>query len=97
MPRQAESVGDVLSRLLQDLGWGRRVFETRALGLWKGVVGEPLATHTTPLSVKGGKIVVAVKDPVWKQEIHLLRAEIIRKLNEKMESEVISDIVLVIR
>lgn len=71
--------------------------EGRALGLWKGVVGESLGKHTHPLRVKDGRIVIAVEDPIWKQEVGLLSREIIRKLNEGMGREVIRDIVLVVR
>jgi predicted nucleic acid-binding Zn ribbon protein len=94
--RSAESVGKILSHLLTDVSWGRRVAEARVLTLWEDVVGETLGKHTRPLRVREGRMVVAVEDPIWKQEIALLRGEIIRNLNRRMGRDVVRDIVLVV-
>ena len=97
MKRAAESVGDILGRLSRNRRWGKRVFESKALMIWEDVVGESLRAHTRPVRVKEGRMVVAVEDSVWKQEISLLQGEIIEKLNDRIGSEVIRDIVLVVR
>jgi predicted nucleic acid-binding Zn ribbon protein len=95
--RAAESVGQILETLSRNRRWGRRVFEGKALLVWEDVVGESLREHTRPVRVDGGRLVVAVEDSVWKQEISLLQGEIIEKLNDRIGSEVIRDIVLVVR
>ena len=92
-----ESVGQILETLSHRRRWGRRVVEGKALLLWEDVVGESLRAHTQAVRVDGGRLVVTVEDAVWKQEISLLRGEIIEKLNDRMGSDIIRDIVLVVR
>ena len=96
METRAERVGDILGRLFESMSWGRRVFEGRALTLWSDVVGKAVGQHSRPLRIENGKIVVEVKDAIWKQEILLLSPEIIQKMNERLGEEVVKDIVLVV-
>ncbi|MCK4546922.1 MAG: DUF721 domain-containing protein [Candidatus Eisenbacteria sp.] len=97
MTNTAESVGQVLERLFENRAWGRRIFEGKALAAWNDVVGGSLKTHTNPVRIKNGRMVVAVEDSIWKQEVSLLRGEIIRKLNDRIGREAIQDIILVVR
>lgn len=97
MARNTERFGNILERILCEARWGRRVSEGRALFLWKEIVGDSLQAHTRPLRIENGKMVVAVDDSLWKQEVALLQSEIIGKLNERMGRDVVSDLRLVVR
>lgn len=96
MTTTSESVGEILKRVCERTRWGRRVSESRALDLWAEVVGESLRQHSRPRRVRDGRLVVAVEDAVWKQEITLLGADILRRLNERMGGDRILEIVLVV-
>ena len=92
-----ESVGDILGRLCRSTSWGGRLAEGQALNVWSEVVGDSLREHTQPLRVRDGKMIVAVRDSVWKQEISLLHEELIQRLNEKIGRPLINDVVLIVR
>jgi predicted nucleic acid-binding Zn ribbon protein len=94
---RTEAIGDILGRLFERKGWGKRVFEGRALSVWGDVVGKSVKAHSRPVRVKDGKMIVAVDDSVWKQEISFLSEEIIWRINERMGREVVREIVLVVR
>jgi predicted nucleic acid-binding Zn ribbon protein len=95
--RRTERVGDILERLCRNTAWGGRIAEGQALSLWGEVVGESLRENTHAVKIRDGKIVVVVRDSLWKQEISLLRGEIVNRLNEKIGRPLIRDVILVVR
>ena len=97
MERGTESVGRILERLFERAGWGRKVFEGRALLIWGDIVGDAVAAHARALSVRDGMLFVEVDDAVWKQEIRLLQDNIIKRMNERLGDAVVRDMDLVVR
>lgn len=51
----------------QDLIWNN---------LWKSAVGEKIAAHTAPLELKQGKLIVAVENAAWMNELTYLKENI---------------------
>jgi predicted nucleic acid-binding Zn ribbon protein len=49
-------------------------------GKWDAIVGEGLARHVRPLSLRDGVLVVAVDEPAWATEVRYLEAEIVQKV-----------------
>ena len=96
MTQGEEKVGDILERLSSRARWGKKLSEGKALLIWKDVVGGSLRAHTKPIRIDNGEMTIAVADSLWKQEVDLLQGEIIRKLNERMGSEVVRDIRLIV-
>lgn len=68
-------VGEEIRKLLEKLGVQQRVDEREILSLWKEVVGDFLAQHSSPAQLIGGVLIVRVLQPtvhfelerVWKR------------------------------
>ena len=60
--------------------------------LWDGVVGEQMADHARPSSIKKGTLVVKVSDSVWLQELEFRAHEIREKINHALQREAIKKI-----
>ena len=43
---------------------------------WAEVVGEQVASHTRPVRVRGGTLLVSVDDPAWASELRWMTEEI---------------------
>lgn len=48
---------------------------------WRYVAGEQLVERTSPLSVEGKRLVVAVEDRTWKRNLESLAPQLLFKLN----------------
>ncbi len=57
--------------------------------------GEINASKTEPVKIERGKLFVRTSDSVWRHELILQKYEIIKKLNNKLEKNVIKDIIFV--
>lgn len=90
--RGMEQVGVTLERTLKRLGLARRVRERMALVIWGEVVGAPAARNTRPVLVRRGELLVQVSSSTWAQELSLMRAHLVARLNDRLGGEVIRDI-----
>jgi hypothetical protein len=93
MPRAAKA-GDLLDRLLQGWGLDERLRQYRALLLWNEVVGPQIAARTRPERIRDGILEVSVDQPVWMQQLQLLKPQLLGKLNAQLGEACLRDIFL---
>ena len=63
-----------------------------AVGLWSVVVGEAVSAVTKAERVESGTMIVRVDTPVWRQELHMQKEEILKKINKKIGTKAIRKI-----
>ncbi|MFN0150102.1 MAG: DUF721 domain-containing protein [bacterium] len=76
----AESVGQVMPRLLRRLKLDGRIRENMGVLGWREAVGETVARRTETLAIRRGTLWVAVESSVWLNELSARRKEILDKL-----------------
>lgn len=92
--RKPQSIGTVLQKVLQSLPHQKKVKRGMVLHYWPEVVGEQIAAATRELRFEGDRLVVYVDHTAWRHEIHMNRVTIRKKLNEKVGSEVVKELVV---
>ena len=60
--------------------------------LWGVVVGDVVSEVTKAEKVEAGTLIVRVETSVWRQELHMQKGEIIKKLNKKIGTNAIKEI-----
>ena len=85
---------DALKDLLDDYPHRKRLKRGMILSLLEQTVGKRIADETENIHFEHGNLIVHVKNPAWRQEIHMKRFSIAKKLNEKVEEEIIREIVV---
>ena len=66
-----------------------------ATTFWKNVVGEAVSLVTKAEKVEAGTLIVKVESSVWRQELHMQKEDIIKKINKKIGTRAIREIRLV--
>lgn len=66
-------------------------------GLWKILVGKPLAERTEPVAFEDGVLHVAVPDRRWRSELRALETELIGKINEMAGRALVRELRFVVR
>ena len=85
--------GELLPRLMQQLGLSERLHETEVMEAWKGVVGDFIATHSAPVSLREGVLFVRVLQPALHYELdRVAKPDVLRKLKQRFGAKVIRDI-----
>ncbi|WP_020675367.1 DciA family protein [Geopsychrobacter electrodiphilus] len=92
--KKAEAVAGLLKKLLGDTGLDDRLPRYQAWLVWDKVVGEQIARHARPLRIREKILEVRVDNPVWMQQLQMLKPQIIKKLHAELPNCDIDDIYL---
>jgi predicted nucleic acid-binding Zn ribbon protein len=91
--RDSEQVGDVIRKILRQEGLETPLNEYRLVEAWKVVCGPAIANYTGEIFVKNQTLFVHLKSPVLRQELMMTRDILVRRLNEQVKAQVITNIV----
>lgn len=84
---------DVLPKLMQRLGLKERLHENEVMEAWSKIVGEFIAAHSAPVSLRGGILYVRVLQPALHYELEQIsKIDILRKLKQRFGGKIIRDI-----
>lgn len=89
---EPELIGDVLRQTLQQQGMTERLYETRAIALWRSIVGDEIADLTSRPHVYKGQMTIHVRTASLRQELNMSRSSIMRIINETLGRDVISNL-----
>ncbi|MFM6954484.1 MAG: DUF721 domain-containing protein, partial [Sphingobacteriaceae bacterium] len=68
--------------------------ETSLIAAWPELMGVAIANRTKELYIRQKKLFIRVESSVIKNELMMMRSQIIEKMNERAGGEVIVEIVL---
>lgn len=83
---------DALGKALRSLGLEQKIREAGAAMVWSDAVGERVDRVTQVTAVKDGVVHVSVANSMWRQELSLMKTEIIRGLNDRLGRQLVKDI-----
>ena len=87
-----QHIGKALKKFIQSSGLEKVLDQQKLIDLWDVVVGEKVCKNAKATSIEHGVLKVETSSPVWRQELHLQKKEIIDKLNNKLNKKIIKDI-----
>ncbi|MBM4158042.1 MAG: DUF721 domain-containing protein [Ignavibacteria bacterium] len=93
------SLENELEDFIKYIGLKEKIAEFEIFKLWRECVGNTISEYSSPVGIKKNKILIKVENAVWRYELSLKKAEILKKLNSneilKKEKKVIKDIIFV--
>lgn len=66
--------------LAKNLGWSKRVSEGAVFGQWTTVVGEQIAEHATPVSLRDGILSVSAESTAWATQLRMVQSQLLAKI-----------------
>lgn len=87
-----KSIGTALDELIHGIGIDKKLAEYSAVTQWDSIVGNRIAKVTTAKKIVKGTLFVQVKSSVWRNELLLLKNEIIIKVNNALSTSLVKDI-----
>ncbi|MDQ3985011.1 MAG: DUF721 domain-containing protein [Actinomycetota bacterium] len=92
MPDDPARIGELLGAVTSRLGV-RDAGKTGAIwAQWADLVGEAVAAHAEPTSLREGVLRIRADSPAWASEIGFLAGEIAARINAALRSEVVGEI-----
>ena len=92
-PDRWQAPADLLPKLMQQLGLSERLRENEVIDAWKQIVGDFIAAHSAPVSLRAGVLFVRVLQPALHYQFEQIsKAEILRKLKQRFGTKIIREI-----
>jgi predicted nucleic acid-binding Zn ribbon protein len=85
--------GDLLPKIMQRLGLSERLHENEVMETWAKIVGEFIAAHSCPISLREGVLYVRVLQPALHYELEQVsKPAILRKLKQRFGARTVRDV-----
>ncbi|MFM6976070.1 MAG: DUF721 domain-containing protein [Sphingobacteriaceae bacterium] len=89
-----KSIKEALEQLLQVYKLRRRFDETSLIAAWPELMGSAIANRTKEIYIRDKKLFLRLESSVIKNELVMMRSQIVEKMNERAGSRVVEEIIL---
>ena len=91
---QTQNIAQIISTILKANGLEDKLAETRLIQSWEEILGKSVGRLTKSMYVKNRILFVSLSSSVVRNELMLIKKDLLIRLNEKAGKCVIDDIVL---
>jgi predicted nucleic acid-binding Zn ribbon protein len=92
--RHVLTLDDILNKCLRDGGLETPLKQKRLIDSWEKVTGEIVAGYTGEKFIKNQTLYVKIINPALRQDISMMRSQLVKRLNQEVGGLVITDIVI---
>lgn len=92
--RDPKPMSELLKEFIKKIPQQAELKRGMVLHLWPGVVGDQINAVTKNLRFEGSRLIVTVTNEAWRFELHANRFSIAKKLNDRVQSKVVKEIVV---
>ncbi|MEI7544219.1 MAG: DUF721 family protein [Mycobacteriaceae bacterium] len=78
--RDPQALGRAARELSATNGWSPRVAEGTVFAQWATVVGEQIAEHAQPTTLRDGVLSVAAESTAWATQLRMVQAQLLAKI-----------------
>lgn len=90
--RQVQQIDDILQMVLREQGLETPLLQKRLIDQWETVTGNIVARYTEEKYIKNQTLFVKITNPALRQDLTMMRQQLVKRLNESVGALVIIDI-----
>ena len=90
--RKPQPIRSILERTIKSLEIDVPLKTYSILGAWNEIVGESVAVHSQPHSIRNRILFIDVAHPTWMQQLQFLKPTLLEKVNTFLGESLIQDI-----
>lgn len=90
--RNVQTLDEVLMKMLRAQGLETPLLQKRLIDAWDTVAGPTVARYTTQKYIKNQTLYVRIANPALRQDLCMMRSQLLQRLNSHVGSMVIADI-----
>ena len=91
--KNAQSLGDIINEFLKENNWDDKFQERRIIQSWKHLLGNTVSMYTSSIFIKNKVLYVKISSSVLRGELQMCRDMLIKRINEHIGDEVITNII----
>ncbi len=89
-----KSIKEALEQLLQVYKLRRKFDETSLIAAWPELMGSAIANRTKEIYIRDKKLFLRIESSVIKNELLMMRSQILEKMNDKAGAKVVEEMIL---
>ncbi len=93
--RDPQVLGSATWDLARVRGWSTRVAEGSVFGQWPTVVGEQIAAHASPASLRDGILTIEAESTAWATQLRMVQAQVLAKIAAAVGDGVVTSVRIV--
>ncbi len=90
--RDVKPLSDLLRQFIRNEGLETPLLQKRVVDAWSKVTGMAVAQYTTEKFIKNQVLFVKITNPALRQDLSMMRSQLVRRLNEEAGGAIISDV-----
>lgn len=90
--RQVKGISEVLNAFMRQNGLEGPLLQKRTIDAWESVAGQMVARYTGDKYIRNQTLFVKITNPALRQDLFMMRGNLLAKLRETVGSEVVTDI-----
>lgn len=90
--KQAKSIAELLQNYLRTEGLETPLQQKRLMDAWETVTGKTVAQYTGEKFIKNQTLFVKILNPALRQDLSMMRSQLVKRLNENVGTTVITDV-----
>lgn len=88
-----KSLKEAIAQMMQVYKLKRKFDETSIVTLWPELMGTSVGNRTKEVFIRNKKLFLKIESSVVKNELLIMRSQIIERINEKAGSELVTEII----
>lgn len=93
--RDPQTLGSATSELAKSRGWSPRVAEGSVFGKWATVVGDQIAEHANPSTLRDGVLTVEAESTAWATQLRMVQPQLLAKIAAAVGDGVVTSLKIV--
>lgn len=90
--RDVKKLDDILQRFLREEGLETPLLQKRLIDAWDKIVGPNVTRYTGEKYIKNQVLFVKINNPALRQDLSMMRSQLIKRLNDTVGTSIISDV-----
>ncbi|MEU5841083.1 DUF721 family protein [Rhodococcus sp. NPDC047139] len=78
--RDPQPLGALSRSVAKQRGWSTHVSEGTVLGSWARVVGDDIASHAQPTTLRDGVLHISAESTAWATQLRMMQSQILAKI-----------------
>jgi predicted nucleic acid-binding Zn ribbon protein len=87
-------IREILNEFLRENKLDSRFKERNLVESWEELMGRTISRATKNIYIKDRKLFVVISSSVIRNELYMLKQEIVKKLNQRVGEDIITDLIL---
>jgi predicted nucleic acid-binding Zn ribbon protein len=88
-------IGSALTNLVEERDWHLGIAEGTLFTTWKDVVGQDIASHTTPLSLLEGALLIQCSSTAWATQLKAVGQDLLHTIQRSAPSALVTSLTFI--